>query len=101
MDSSSKYRGWTPILIEVAEKVRSNVCRILKKRSLYQASFLKLLLDSKAQESVVNTLECSGISVRLISARVGSDMEFSHSTTLKLIVAYGVGLLEDIVGLFD
>ncbi len=67
MTSSDEAKGWTPILLEAAEKVRSRVRQILLSRLGLDVTGLKKLLDSSAQEAISETLRGAGSPARIVS----------------------------------
>ena len=67
MASYNHMSAWTPILLEVAENVRSRIRNALLKRSALDVAELKGLLDSEAQAAIEETLGHLGASVQLIS----------------------------------
>lgn len=67
MTSSSHGSAWTPILLEAAKNVRSHVQVVLSRRPKLAVAELKRLLDSKAQEAILETLEHRNVSAQLIS----------------------------------
>lgn len=67
MTSSNIGAGWTHILREAAENVRSRVRRVLLRRPALDVVELKRLLDSEAQQAVEGTLRHLGASAHLIS----------------------------------
>ncbi len=67
MASSSRGSAWTPILLEAAENVRSHINEVLSRKPQLAVPELKRLLDAKAQEAILKTLEHRNVSARLIS----------------------------------
>lgn len=67
MGSSERGMGWTPILLEAAENVRSRVRKVLLNRLSLSTAELKRLLDVEAHKAVEETLRNIGASVHLIS----------------------------------
>lgn len=58
---------WTPVLLEAAENVRTNVRKALLSRASLDADGLKKLLDSEAQQAIRETLSDAGFPVRVVS----------------------------------
>lgn len=58
---------WTPVLLEAAENVRTNVRKALLSRASLDINGLKKLLDSEAQQAIRETLSDADIPVRVVS----------------------------------
>jgi len=58
---------WTPVLLEAAENVRTNVRKALLSRASLDVNGLKKLLDSEAQQAIRETLSDADIPVRVVS----------------------------------
>ena len=74
MASYNRGSAWTPILLEAAEKVRSRVREAIQRRSTLAVPELKRLLDSKAQEAILETLKELDVSALLISEEGDSTL---------------------------
>lgn len=67
MDSSNQIAGWTSILRETAENVRTRIRGALLRRPALELTELKSLLDSEAQHAVEDSLTQIGASADIIS----------------------------------
>lgn len=67
MDSSNQIAGWTSILRETAENVRTRIRGALLRRPALEFTELKSLLDSEAQHAVEDTLTQIGASADIVS----------------------------------
>ena len=74
MASSNRALAWTPILLEAAEKVRSRVRGALLRKPTLDVPELKRLLDSEAQEAILETLGHLDVSAQLISEEGDSTL---------------------------
>ncbi len=67
----NRASGWTPVLLEAAENVRSSVKGTLLERPNTGVVALKRLLDEAAQEAILETLRNQGVSANIVSEEGG------------------------------
>jgi myo-inositol-1(or 4)-monophosphatase len=67
MNSSRRGRGWTPILLEVADSVRQRTRQTLLNRPALETQAMKGLLDSEAQQAIFDALNRAGVPVQVVS----------------------------------